>query len=253
MATAYGDRGWDKGLVGVVYEVTAADYATILRTEGGGAAYKDIMVPCLEIPTRPPGIPEKPSPPEVPRPFWAHTLYAPIIPTRPGDGDGNGDEENAAFGGGDGDDGGCEDPIDRLKAWWRNMLLSPIRTDPDYAQPSARYLKLIVDGAAEHELPMEYQRWLRSLQPYTITSRLQAVGQLLFLAFVAPITLVMIIGNMLADKNGQMPIWITLLMETIFHLAWMTYDRLFKPVFGDGERTEDTDDSVRSGRSWGLP
>lgn len=79
MATAYGDRGWDKGLVGVVYEVTAADYATILRTEGGGAAYKDIMVPCLEIPTRPPGIPEKPSPPEVPRPFWAHTLYAPII------------------------------------------------------------------------------------------------------------------------------------------------------------------------------
>lgn len=133
------------------------------------------------------------------------------------------------------------------------MLLSPIRTDPDYAQPSARYLKLIVDGAAEHELPMEYQRWLRSLQPYTITSRLQAVGQLLFLAFVAPITLVMIIGNMLADKNGQMPIWITLLMETIFHLAWMTYDRLFKPVFGDGERTEDTDDSVRSGRSRGLP
>lgn len=259
--TAHGDPQWNNGLIGVVYEVTPEDYATIVKTEGGGASYKDILVPCIAIPSRPPGVPERPPVPGLPKPFWAHTLYAPRIPKIPGDDDGDDEKsdrkvfENGDDGdGGDDDDGDCQGPIDKLKEWWRNLILSPIRPDPEYAQPSARYLQLIVDGAAEHDLPVEYQRWLRSLQPYTITSRLQAIGQFLFLAFTTPVMLLYFaLGGLLADENGQTPVWFGLMMETYFHLVWGAYDRWFKPVFGDGERTveeDDDDDDAEVARRW---
>lgn len=250
-STAHGDPQWNNGLIGVVYEVTPEDYATIVRTEGGGASYKDILVPCIAIPTRPPGVPERPPVPELPKPFWVHTLYAPRIPTRPGDGDGDDGTDCKRRGE---DDDGDKGPVDRLKDWWKKLLLSPIRSDPEYAQPSARYLKLLVDGAAEHDLPVEYQRWLGSLQPYTVTSRLQAWGHYLFLAFVMPVMLVYFaLGNVLSDENGQTPIWFGLFMETYFHFAWGAYDRLFKPIFGDGERTiEEGSDGEGLGRGWGI-
>lgn len=261
--TANGDPQWNNGLIGVVYEVTPEDYATIVRTEGGGASYQDILVPCIAIPSRPPGVPERPPVPGLPKPFWAHTLYAPRIPKIPGDDDGddkkpdqkvfeNGDDGDG--GDDDDDDGDCQSPIDKLKDCWKKLLLSPLRPDPEYAQPSARYLQLIVDGAAEHDLPVEYQRWLSSLQPYTITSRLQALGQYLFLAFTTPVMLLYFaLGSFLADENGQTPIWFGLMMETYFHLAWGAYDRWFKPIFGDGERTvedDDDDDDGQGARRW---
>ncbi|KAJ4417678.1 hypothetical protein N0V82_006039 [Gnomoniopsis sp. IMI 355080] len=250
---AHGDPEWSNGLIGVVYEVTPEDYATIVRTEGGGASYKDILVPCIAIPSRPPGVPERPPVPGLPKPFWAHTLYAPRIPSPPGDGDGDDEANYGPFEKGDDGDGDGDDddkcPLDKLKDWWRKLLLSPMRPDPEYAQPSARYLKLLVDGAAEHDLPVEYQRWLSSLQPYTITSRLQALGQSLFLAFVMPVMLLYFaLGSFLADENGKTPIWFGLLMETYFHLSWGAYDRWFKPMFGDGERTVRDDDDGEGAR-----
>lgn len=39
----------DSPLIGVVYSVTSADFATILATEGGGAAYQVVPVDCVEI------------------------------------------------------------------------------------------------------------------------------------------------------------------------------------------------------------
>lgn len=240
-----GDPEWQRGLIGVVYEVTPDDYATIIQTEGGGASYQDILVPCIEIPKPEPGIPEKPPPPipELPKPFLAHTLYAPRIPKKPDDGDGD-DDNN-----GDGDDGEkCPwDKLkDKIKRRWRDMLLQPMRPDPEYAQPSARYLKLIVDGAVEHDLPVEYQRWLASLQPYKITTRLQTVGQYLFLGLVLPFMLLYFaLVKIFADERGRIPIWLALGMETFFHLVWTVYDRGFKPVFGEGERTVDEDEDDR--------
>lgn len=246
---AHGDPVWDKGLIGVVYEVTPEDYATIVKTEGGGASYKDILVPCIPIPTTPPGIPEKPPVPELPRPFLAHTLYAPRIPQKPRDGNEEDSDMVDGRGDGDDDDGDDRSPLDRLKDRWRKLLLQPIRPDPDYAQPSARYLKLITDGAAEHNLPVEYQRWLASLQPYTITTRCQAMGQYLFLGLVMPIMLLYFaLGKVLANDKGQVPVWFGLVMETLFHIVWRVYDRWFKPVFGDGERTVANEDGRESGR-----
>ncbi|KAF3762813.1 hypothetical protein M406DRAFT_231949, partial [Cryphonectria parasitica EP155] len=229
-----GDPQWDGGLIGVVYEVTPEDYAKIVKTEGGGSSYQDILVPCIPIPTRPPGIPEDPPYPGLPKPFLAHTLYAPRLPKKPEDGDDGNNDDGDDSDGDDDDDG----PLDRLKDWWKKLLLQPVRPDPEYAQPSARYLKLIVDGAAEHDLPVEYQRYLASLQPYTITTRLQALGQFLFLALVGPwLALYLGLSRVLADDNGRVPVWLGLVMDTFFHLTWGLYDRWFKPLFGDGERT----------------
>ncbi|KAG8156852.1 hypothetical protein KVR01_013265 [Diaporthe batatas] len=252
-SNAHGDPEWDKGLIGVVYEVTPEDYATIIKTEGGGSAYQDILVPCIAIPNRV-GIPEDPPIPELPKPFFAHTLFAPRIPEKPDDGDGDdgNKEKNGARAPGDGndgdDDGDGDDktPLDRLKEWWQDMLLKPIRPDPEYAQPSARYLKLIADGAAEHGLPDEYQAWLAKLQPYTITSRRQTIGQFLLIGLVMPLmSLFFGLSKWLADDRGRIPLWLGLYMETLFHVVWLGYDRVFKPVFGDGERTEDEDERRR--------
>ncbi|KAK7703228.1 hypothetical protein SLS64_009205 [Diaporthe eres] len=245
---AYGDPEWDKGLIGVVYEVTPEDYAEIIKTEGGGSAYQDILVPCIAIPSKV-GIPETPPIPELPKPFFAHTLYAPRIPKKPGDGDGDDGDDKHAKAARDGDDGGDGDdksPLDRLKDWWQDMLLRPIRPDPEYAQPSARYLKLITDGAAEHGLPDEYQEWLARLQPYTITSRRQTIGQSISLVLVMPLMgLFLELSKWLADDRGKVPLWLGLFMETMFHVVWLGYDKLSKPVFGDGERTQDEEERLR--------
>lgn len=71
---------WSKGLVGIVYEVTKGDFAKIIATEGGGAAYQDVLVDCYaltedpqeEVPTEPQGAT-----------FKAHTLFCPPTVSRP--------------------------------------------------------------------------------------------------------------------------------------------------------------------------
>lgn len=64
---------WSKGLVGVVYEVTPEDYRTIIATEGGGASYQDISVPCFVVPRGTKTVDWIPSG----TPFLAHTLFCP--------------------------------------------------------------------------------------------------------------------------------------------------------------------------------
>lgn len=76
----YHKNHWPKGLVGVVYEVTKADYTHIIATEGGGAGYQDVLVDCYalsgdsveDVPWKPSG-----------QPFKAHTLHAPVTVARP--------------------------------------------------------------------------------------------------------------------------------------------------------------------------
>lgn len=71
---------WPKGLVGVVYEITKADYIHVIATEGGGAAYQDVLVDCYaldedecqKVPMEPQGAT-----------FKAHTLFSPPNASRP--------------------------------------------------------------------------------------------------------------------------------------------------------------------------
>jgi hypothetical protein len=204
---------WHKGLIGVVYEVTPADYAHIIQTEGGGASYQDILVDCHPFATLDPAdpVPQNPTLP----PFKAHTLFAPALdPSDPPP-----------------DDGG------RFQ-----------RPDPSYAQPSARYLKLMKDGASELGLPYEYQDYLHSLRPYTTTSTKQRVGEYVFLSLWLPIVmLIFAMGKMFADDKGRLPVWLRELTGAVFKGVWASYDNFFKAIFGDGERTVYERDEDMSG------
>ncbi|KZL67320.1 gliotoxin biosynthesis protein [Colletotrichum incanum] len=240
------DLGWNKGLFGVVYEVTREDYAIIVATEGGGSSYADILTPCIPLPPRV-SVPEKP-PIDIPRPFFAHTLYSPAIP--------DADPENPDA---SSTTNHLEDdpkkPKDPRKKWYWRFLRPARRPDPTYAQPSARYLKLITDGAAEHELPDDYQRWLNSLRPYTVTTCRQQIGQWLLTALFFPVMMLFFgLNKTIANKEGKVPLWLGVTLGVIFNLLWMTYDGVLKPVFGDGERTQEEGDEdeerIPRRRSW---
>ncbi|KAI0395082.1 hypothetical protein F5Y17DRAFT_425146 [Xylariaceae sp. FL0594] len=242
------DRGptWSKGLYGVVYEVTPEDYATIIKTEGGGQGYKDVLTPCFELPSAV-HIPEKPPFPDLPpKPFFAHTLYAPFLPDVPDDRDHDDDHDRN-----DGDRSDKPNVPRKTKSILQRLLLPVHRTHPfeDYAQPSARYLKLIRDGAREHSLPEDYQLYLSKLEAYALTRRRQHVGRVLFLLFAVPfLAPLLLLGRLFADDRGRNPRWLGLLTTAAMNWCWMVYDAVFKPHFGDGERTMPPDDEHDHGK-----
>ncbi|KAK4999042.1 hypothetical protein LTR66_001850 [Elasticomyces elasticus] len=211
----YNKDAWHKGLIGVVYEVTPSDYAHIIATEGGGSSYTDILVPCHPFSSSDPSapVPQDPSTPS----FHAHTLFAPARdPNAPPPKDGG-----------------------RFQ-----------RPDTSYAQASARYLKLITDGAAECGLPHEYQDYLHRIRPYTVTTNKQRLGQYIFLGIWVPIVMfVFMLQRMFQDEHGRSPEWLRLFLGGIFRAVWASYDGWFRDTFGDGERTveEDGDDRGASG------
>ncbi|KAF2456749.1 hypothetical protein BDY21DRAFT_266875, partial [Lineolata rhizophorae] len=202
-----GERRWTKGLVGVVYEVTSEDYAHIIATEGGGSAYHDVLVDCYPLEHGRDTVPR--THPDVP-PFKAHTLFAPR-----------------------------QDPDDPSSGSGGRLS----RPDPSYAQPSARYLKLITDGADECSLPAEYREYLGALRPYTITTQKQRLGAFIFLSLWGPfIALVFALQEAFKDSDGRSPDWLVQLSGAIFAAVWSSYDTFFHDVFGDGERTMDEHD-----------
>ena len=190
-------------MVGVVYEITKADFAHVIATEGGGASYHDVLVDCYEIPLNTNGVPEFPDS----EPFKAHTLYSPgYAPGQPPP------KEGGRF----------------------------TRPDPDYAQASARYLKLINDGAVEHGLPEEYMVYLRDLRPYVATTNRQRIGAFVFSMIWFPIIkFVFGLERRFADKEGKSPRWLVELTAWMFKGVWASYDWFFRPLFGDGERSVD--------------
>jgi hypothetical protein len=214
----YRKNAWHKGLIGVVYEVTAADYANIIATEGGGASYKDILVECYPFANTDPNAPVPDTPSTTP--FKAHTLFAPAqIPGPP--------------------------PSPSKQEAGRFQ-----RPDTSYAQPSARYLKLLSDGAVERGLPFEYREYLASIRPYHITTTRQRIGSVLFISFWGPVILALFaLSRLVAGKNGRVPQWMAKLSAAVFFYQWMAYDRFYKPVWGDGERTigDERDDSLSAG------
>lgn len=242
-----GEPIWTKGLIGVVYEVTREDYAHIVATEGGGASYHDILVPCLPLSAVTPGGGSKPSLP--PLPFLAHTLCAPRFP-RPGDGDEQEMEEAAAAATDDDDDEEKTPELpSRMPKWLRRFFLPVQRPYEDYAQASPRYLDLLRDGARENDLPAEYRAYLDALQPYRITSLRQRVGLVLFAGSWAPIFMLLYgLSRVIVDDKGRIPGWYGMVMAVQYNSMWSSYDRVFKPIFGDGERT--MEDGASKGRSW---
>ncbi|PQE03912.1 gliotoxin biosynthesis protein [Rutstroemia sp. NJR-2017a BVV2] len=139
------------------------------------------------------------------------------------------------------------DPVPNGVPFLAHTLLCPLdgpdtnrisRPDPNYAQASARYLKLITDGAEEHDLPDDYMAYLYDLRAYTVTSARQRMGQLLVMTLLFPIVMaIFALGKMFAGKDGKIPEWLAQFMGRLFRITWKAYDVVFKDTFGDGERT----------------
>ncbi|PLN78732.1 hypothetical protein BDW42DRAFT_174249 [Aspergillus taichungensis] len=199
----------NKPLVGVAYEVTLTDYARIIATEGGGSGYKDVVVDCHPFPEpyRPddpiPDIPTTPS-------FKAHTLLSP---------------SNSAT-------------ASRAKSPARSRPIT--RPELGYAQPSARYLGLITNGAAEHDLPASYRRYLARLPPYRAATVRQKIGRAVFVAVWAPLFLpILILKQVFAGPDGRSPAWLVGYERLVLPSMWWSYDHVFFRIFGDGERSVD--------------
>jgi len=218
---------WHRPLVGVVYEVTLADYAIIIATEGGGRGYVDVVVDCHPFsktykPTDP--VPNHPDTP----PFKAHTLLSPAAD----------DALKKSHAVRCGHLSVSHSP--RPTTWLLSGMRPHMRPDGEYAQPSARYLNLIITGAAEHELPVSYLEYLSQIRPYRITTSRQKVGKGIFIALWGPpIVSLLALSKVCAGPDGRSPAWLVTLGNVVFAAMWNSYDFFFRPVFGDGERTVD--------------
>lgn len=133
------------------------------------------------------------------------------------------------------------------EAFKAHTLFAPIsikHREHAYAQPSPRYLKLITDGAAEHNLPYEYQDFLHQIRTYHVTSNKQRLGLFIFSMVWLPLFAFFFRGvsRIFLKPDGRYPEWFAKLTRAMFTACWASYDNFFRPLFGDGERTiGDTD------------
>ncbi|KZF26805.1 hypothetical protein L228DRAFT_243325 [Xylona heveae TC161] len=230
---------WHKGLVGVVYKVTRTDYAKIIATEGAGSSYKDILIDCYPLPQGVDIVPETPDT----VPFKAHTLFCGHLPQT---------LAAIATGAATGTAATTREPkMAAEKSETAVISTMPLeRPDGSYAQPSARYLKLIMDGAEEHSFPLEYKEYLADIRAYTITSKRQTFGKFIFVGVWAPPLLFILLCNRLfSDRRGRAPAWLVKTTDALFGTLWTSYDFVFRRMFGDGERTDYPDERLKQSSS----
>lgn len=79
------------------------------------------------------------------------------------------------------------------------------------------------------------------------------MGRATYLVICCPMILAVVgLGSLVADKDCKVPTWLAALSDFVFRFVWMTYDRIFKSLFGDGERTQEKgcDEESELGDSW---
>lgn len=68
---------------------------------------------------------------------------------------------------------------------------------------------------------------------------------MLFLALWAlPFLFFVLAPRLITDDKGRLPRWAAAMVAVMFNLVWLSYDVVFKPVFGEGERTVDVGDET---------
>jgi hypothetical protein len=76
-----------------------------------------------------------------------------------------------------------------------------------------------------------------------MTTRKQKIGKKLFVAIWVPVVFgVFGAERMFSDKSGRAPKWLRKLNTAVFVAVWASYDWVFKPLFGEGERTMEPDE-----------
>lgn len=207
-------KRWNKPLVGVVYEISARDYAWMIATESGGLGYKDGIVTCYPFPESYDPADEVPDHPTT-QPFQAHSLLSLIA-------DDDSDEETGHA-------------LDLPSTFMANPRARP---NPSYAQPSERYHNLVLSGAVESNLPFSYRDYLFQIHEYQTTTSRQRIGKVIFVAIWGPVMeLVIFLATIYAQPDGYSPHWVVVLSTIIQACMFKCYDAFFVKVFGDGERT----------------
>ncbi|KAI5284269.1 hypothetical protein KEM54_001477 [Ascosphaera aggregata] len=224
LVTATYKNPWRKPLVGVAYEVTPSDYSKVVKTEGGGMAYQDVVVDCYPFPDDfTPNRPVPLHPEEYSKPFRAHSLlsFSTALKVKTYEEQHNGEKPELLPG------------SEASHKLWAKYL----RPHKGYSQPSERYKKLLVTGAAEHSLPLEWQDYLKSTETYHITTARQKIGRAIVLLLFVPFeVLIFVLMVALAQENGRSPKWLGVCRRFQAGTMWKIYDIVLKPLFGDGER-----------------
>jgi hypothetical protein len=71
----------------------------------------------------------------------------------------------------------------------------------------------------------------------------QWLGQFLFVSVWMPVIYIsLLLQRIFKDKRGRSPKWLVEATSIIFNTLWVSYDRFFKGLFGDGERTMGPDE-----------
>ncbi|KAI9506143.1 hypothetical protein BX070DRAFT_232298 [Coemansia spiralis] len=101
--------------------------------------------------------------------------------------------------------------------------------------PSARYHKILLDGAAEHGLSPEYIERLAAIMPYTASTFGQKTGKWAMLVIGLPLALPVIISSMAAlIFKVKVPLIMAAYGEWTKRVLWTLHDYVFAPIFGAG-------------------
>lgn len=96
---------------------------------------------------------------------------------------------------------------------------------------------LVVSGASEAGLPAAYQSFL-STSPHYVppTSYWTRFGASMFLSWCTPIWRTLDwITHANTGKDGNVPWYIVLLVQTVIFIVWLIHDTIFAPIFGRGD------------------
>ncbi|KAJ2341773.1 hypothetical protein GGH91_003742 [Coemansia sp. RSA 2671] len=101
--------------------------------------------------------------------------------------------------------------------------------------PSARYHKIVLDGAIEHGLSPSYIKRLEAVTPYTAKTPGQKVAKYVFLAIGLPLSLPVLIFAVAGLAFGiKVPRPVSIYGELVKRAMWVLHDWIFAPLLGSG-------------------
>ncbi|KAF3930905.1 hypothetical protein ABW19_dt0206440 [Dactylella cylindrospora] len=129
-------------------------------------------------------------------------------------------------------------PVEGIDSFESKTLIVPLAGTRVYYDglPSLRYLNLLLHGAKEHGLPQEYQQYIAHTGYYEASTLRQKIGSIAVVLAVLPVVaFVFALRNIMSDKDGRAPHWVTMLQQFCFQNIWVVYDLIWRPLYGDGE------------------
>ncbi|KAJ2722092.1 hypothetical protein GGI07_003534 [Coemansia sp. Benny D115] len=117
----------------------------------------------------------------------------------------------------------------------RGKTLIDVNTKLTGYHPSARYRKILIDGAEEHGLAAEYLERLRLVRPFVAATVGQRVAKALTLAVGLPLVMpVFLFAFASLALKTKTPRAVSVYGEHVKRLTWVLHDWVLAPIFGKG-------------------